>query len=261
MPFTPTHIAAAVPIACLWRQTGIFTGLVIGSMSPDWALYLPIGRAYDVKTIFSIGFVYSVFAGFVMTIVFIGCLRKPLFELLSVGLRRRLSKYCRSRFRANPKFLLSLLLAVFLGATTHVVWDSLTHDGTFAMTLFPGLREGWSITASVQLPGYSVLQHGSTLLFGPILLVAFVRWYLGDNGQPAPERLISDRARYLWLCFMVGIPTALVSIYISELETFTFVTMMNAMYLSSIEVGRSLIVMISLYSLFFFPLIHEIDRK
>ena len=41
MPFTPTHVAAVVPIAWLSRQRLPFSALVIGSMIPDLHLFVP----------------------------------------------------------------------------------------------------------------------------------------------------------------------------------------------------------------------------
>jgi len=41
MPFTPTHVAAIVPISWLTRNRLPFSALAIGSMIPDLQLFLP----------------------------------------------------------------------------------------------------------------------------------------------------------------------------------------------------------------------------
>lgn len=257
MPFTPTHIAAAFPIAKLWRQPGVLTALIIGTMCPDWALYLPIGTAYDVKSVFSVGFLNSVFVGVVATMVFIGCMKKPLMELMPNSLRHRLQCYRDVPVALRTGTILRITVAVIFGAATHIAWDALTHDGTVAMTLFPLLREEWRITENLRMPGYSALQHGSTLIVMPALIVLYLTWFRNAKTQVSPVRRISNTARYTWLFLAIFVPAALISVYISELERVTFGTLANALYLSSIEAGRAVIVIFSTYTLFFYPLVHK----
>jgi hypothetical protein len=43
MPFTLAHAAATVPLLRLLGSRGVFSALVIGSMAPDFAYFLPLG--------------------------------------------------------------------------------------------------------------------------------------------------------------------------------------------------------------------------
>ena len=48
MPFTPTHIAAILPIAAIRRRELPFSALAIGAMLPDLPLFLPRISRYAV---------------------------------------------------------------------------------------------------------------------------------------------------------------------------------------------------------------------
>ena len=48
MPFTPTHVAAIIPVAFLGRRWFPFSALAIGAMVPDLPLYLPGALDYQV---------------------------------------------------------------------------------------------------------------------------------------------------------------------------------------------------------------------
>ena len=43
MAFTPAHAAAAVPLHRLLGSRAVLSALVIGSMTPDFAYFLPLG--------------------------------------------------------------------------------------------------------------------------------------------------------------------------------------------------------------------------
>ena len=85
MPFTPTHMLAGLPVAAVWRGPGIGSALIIGTMIPDWPLYIPLGPAYEVTHSFQGVFTASLPLGLAVVLLFQYILKRPLYELLPLG--------------------------------------------------------------------------------------------------------------------------------------------------------------------------------
>ncbi len=69
-----------------------------------------------------------------------------------------------------------MIACIALGATTHVVWDAFTHKGRWGVDLFPALRN--VVLDSEQRPvrWYALIQHGSSIILLPPMLLGFVWW-------------------------------------------------------------------------------------
>jgi hypothetical protein len=70
-----------------------------------------------------------------------------------------------------------LFVSVSLGVLSHITWDGFTHAGRFGVQALPVLDETWLRIAGVEVRGYKVLQHGSSLVGLPLLFVIVRRWY------------------------------------------------------------------------------------
>ncbi len=81
-------------------------------------------------------------------------------------------------FRLLParRFLL-ILLSLAAGATTHIIWDGFTHADEWAFALLPVLDRPMMTLGGHTVRVYHVLQHGSTLMGGALLLGWYVAWY------------------------------------------------------------------------------------
>lgn len=125
MPFTPSHIAAILPLS---RTPLPAAGLVIGSMVPDLPYFVPIGipREYSHSLIGAV--TADLPMGIVAYLVWVFVLRAPLLDLSP--------RWLHTRFGVKPRegslavFVLLLLAALLVGIATHLAWDSFTHpDG------------------------------------------------------------------------------------------------------------------------------------
>ena len=79
--------------------------------------------------------------GLVITWLFLAVARRPLFELGSPGLQQRLAGYLSSSPERSARGILNMAVAIYVGATTHVIWDAFTHGGTWAVEFFPALQD------------------------------------------------------------------------------------------------------------------------
>ena len=179
MPFTPTHVAAALPALPWLRGRHVpASALVIGSMIPDAGVFLPryvdYGRTHSVGGLFTLCLPLGL-AAFLMWEYF---LKAPLVDLAPRGVRRRAAG--GSGPRRAPLTVRTLLWAAGLtlaGAATHVLWDSFTHAGRWGVRAFPALNRvvltlpDWAPVREHAVPGYRVAQYGCTLVLLPVVVL------------------------------------------------------------------------------------------
>ena len=207
MPFTPTHTLAAVPLGFLWRQPAGFSSMVIGSMVPDWPLYVPFGPQYDLTHSIPGLFISCLPLGLVLALYFQFALKQPLTELLPEGLQRRLSKFLGSPAKLSFPALIAICGAVLVGAASHVFWDSFTHRGTWGVQMFPALSEVALTLGSANFRWYMVLQHGSTFVGMPIFLLLLYAWYRKSSAGDLPAQTLPGTARLFWRVVLLVLPT------------------------------------------------------
>src|SRR3954471_14155787 len=124
MPFTPTHVLAILPIAAIKRLPLPFSALVIGSMIPDLPLFSPLPPGYGV-THSATGLATACLPpGLACFLLFQLVMKRPLFALLPAALRRRCATLVPRRPALHPGSIAWASLAVVIGASTHVFWDS-----------------------------------------------------------------------------------------------------------------------------------------
>jgi uncharacterized membrane protein YidH (DUF202 family) len=186
MPFTLAHPAAAVPLCRPLRRYGVLSALVIGSMTPDlwYALPLPIGRndSHSVAGLFW----FCLPAGLALYVLFHRVLKHPMVSLLPRLIASRLWPWLARHPGMPDARWRAVVASVFVGATTHTVWDSFTHwQGTPARTFMPWLRTQLFTAGPFEIYPVHLLQHGTGAL-GLLLLAHWCwRWL---KTAPAIER-------------------------------------------------------------------------
>jgi hypothetical protein len=145
--------------------------------------------------------------GLALTAAFHGLLKRALFDLLPRGLRARVVRQVDAPIVWRPQTGFLVAFAVLLGAATHLVWDAFTHRGAWGVALVPGLGQSWLSIGDLAIAGYAVLQHGSSLLGLPLLLLVFVSWYRKAPIAPVPPLRISPAAQRTWRFLLVAAPT------------------------------------------------------
>ena len=183
MPWTFAHPAAAL----VFRRFGSFSlplsGLVVGSLAPDFGYYAG-------------GFALATQAhtarGALLFCVPIGCGVVLLMRWLRPFLIAPLPDPHRAALQGLPAPSLSspghavrMIAAVFIGAMTHVTWDAFTHAGGAMVTAIAPLRHELFAASGRHFAVYNALQHISTLLGVATLVVAYVRWLVHAVGVDA----------------------------------------------------------------------------
>lgn len=176
MPFTPTHIAAVVPIAWLLRWNVPLSALAIGSMVCDLGVFFP--GVFDYWTMHSVAGLatHCLPLGFCIFFLYHWLIKRPLGALLPVYVHSRLMPWINRMPSLGLSNLLVVALCIFVGASTHVFWDSFTHDHRWGTRLIPALNNVAISFDVKEVYWYTVLQHGSSVVFLPILFLAACLW-------------------------------------------------------------------------------------
>lgn len=114
-----------------------------------------------------------------------GLLAEPATWATPAGLRSRLPGLhagLRTRLRSSGSAAL-IVLALAVGAATHVLWDEFTHPGRWGARHLGVLSRTWAGE-----PGYHWAQELSGVLGAVVLLVWLLRWWQRSQRRPAPPR-------------------------------------------------------------------------
>lgn len=171
MPFTISHAAAVLPLHSVSKARLPLAALMIGSMSPDFAYFLPESLAQASRHNLEGILFFCWPASLVLWLLFVHLIEGPTIELLPAAWRARVP---RSGKTVSPKALALASIAVILGAMTHVAWDAFTHANTPITEAFPALRAELFTVRGRAIRVYLMLQYLSSI----VGLLALASWAL-----------------------------------------------------------------------------------
>ncbi|MFG1706414.1 DUF4184 family protein [Nonomuraea sp. M3C6] len=194
MPFTPSHMAAMVPLMASPRVRRYLDpwALALGAMVPDLPIFLPFLPDYGNWHSWLGVVTIDLAAVLVLLPLFHGVFRDPLISLLPPSLAGRAALLTPSRLRFVP-----MVLGAVVGAASHVLWDSFTHS-TAPME--------WGAWLSVSVFGvirlFRLLQYVSSVIGLAIVLWWGWRGLSRMAAAPVPDRLkLSPRVRWVVTAF------------------------------------------------------------
>ncbi|WP_327038088.1 DUF4184 family protein [Micromonospora maris] len=178
VPFTGSHVAAVLPLTrSAWL---VPSALVIGSMAPDAPYYLPLPvkatLTHSLIGVFSV----DVVLGLGALILWHGLLARFLTAISPAWLRERLP-VPGFHSRWSTGYAAMLVVSLVIGALTHVLWDSFTHDG-----MWGAVHIGWLSESHLGTPGYRWIQRVSTIVGAIVVVVWLLRWW--HRQSPVPEQ-------------------------------------------------------------------------
>jgi hypothetical protein len=175
MPFTLSHPAAIIPFRRYAGQSTSLCALVIGSISPDFVYFFPLG----IKAAFShsmLGiFLFCIPASLIVYVSYYLLMRQPLLAIMPDAIAARMNPQAKW-IPAGISSMLVIAGSFAIGAGTHVAWDAFTHGNTFVVKNFQFLRTPVSPADGLRMPLYKVLQHLSSVLGLIVLTVSVLRW-------------------------------------------------------------------------------------
>lgn len=140
MPFTFSHPAIVLPLKKLSSRWFSTTGLIIGSMVPDFEYFIRMKTAYshEISSILWLNLPIGILTAF----IFHNIIRNALIDNLPYFLKIRI--YTLKDFNWNQYFKKNWYIVIYsfiIGIVSHLFWDSFTHwNGYFAKHV-PILKE------------------------------------------------------------------------------------------------------------------------
>ncbi len=130
MPVTFAHPLAVIPLKKIFPKLSL-TAMVCGACGPDLEYFIPFVNIDR-------GFTHS-FAGIFFTSLPLALIIFFLFELLFRKVVLDILPWQISLPRQKHSLMI-LALSVLIGAASHVIWDSFTHENTFFTSTFSIFR-------------------------------------------------------------------------------------------------------------------------
>lgn len=196
MPFTFSHPALVFPFAYFPQKYFSWTGLIIGSMTPDFEYFIRMRILSIYSHTFSGLFWFDLPLGIAFAFIFHNVIKKPLFDNLPNFFQVRFAKYRKLRWNRHFKYhSVIVVVSILIGAASHILWDSFTHSTGFFAQLIPFLSSEIPLF-NQQIPIHKILQHVSTLIGGLIVLITLLRL------PPQTKKTRTVNKRY-WLLFLL----------------------------------------------------------
>jgi hypothetical protein len=201
MPFTFAHPTFAFPLKYISPKYYSLTGLILGSMAPDFEYF------YHLEPYQSIG--HSIWGLFIQVI--------PICILLAVIfhyiVKESLALHLPSLFNLNQRAYYILgewklnsfnawiifLSSVIVGFISHVTLDAFTHTGGLFVVHFSFLRK----VIMFNLPIYKMLQYGLSLI-GLFAILGVIIYYLyrSNPGAQGIPKITRKRKLLFWICII-----------------------------------------------------------
>lgn len=172
MPFTFSHPAIVLPLTYLPKKWFSLTGLVIGSLTPDFEYFLRMRIKSNYSHTLGGLFWFDLPLGVLLAFIFHDIVRNSLFNNLPAFFKSRFSAF--RQFDWDGYFKRNWFVVVFsilIGAASHILWDSFTHEHGYFVQAIP------TMTTSVdlfhrQIPILKIMQHSSTIIGGFVIACA-----------------------------------------------------------------------------------------
>jgi hypothetical protein len=223
MPFTLSHPAILLPFFKNKKLSA--TALIVGSMSPDFEYFFRMRMQSEISHTFLGIFLIDFPLGFIVMFAFHQIIKRPFIENAPLFFQKRLAVLKDSNwinyFKNN---FLTVLISFFLGAVSHIFWDSMTHwDGYLVQQTSFFNIEFFSI------PVYKIAQHLSSII-GLLYISRYVYSFPSDNRE---LRVIN--LNYWYLAFLFSVFAIAVRFYVgTELNKIgnTIVSVISSMIIA-----------------------------
>jgi len=196
MPFTAAHPAIVLPFSRSRHLSA--TGLIAGSVAPDFEYFFKLSvESYYSHTLLGVLY-YNVPVALLLAFVFHRVAKTNLVHNLPHFFQRRLRPMQELDFIAFiKKRWFTFLVSALLGALSHLLWDSFTHNSGYFARLFSDHYSRIFIPYDgVKYPLFYALQQISTVV-GLAVVLLYVVFIKPQPGPVAPVRFL------YWIIFLL----------------------------------------------------------
>jgi hypothetical protein len=197
MPFTISHVAAVLPFFRLLARWRVVSAAVIGSMVPDFHLFLPWHlQRFETHSLVAL-FTFCMPVGLFTYWLFQLFIKAPLLEMLPNGAFNRWRAFGAPASVTDPLQWLLATVCLLFGALTHLVWDAFTHEDGRGVRMLPQLDDPILQVGHHHIMGYRALQNLGSLVALFAVLCMFLYGLRRGAAQSTP-RMLSAVERALW---------------------------------------------------------------
>ena len=164
MPFTLFHPALVLPLRHLPKRWVSLTGLVAGSVAPDFEKFAKMSALNHYSHTWPSLLYFTLPVGLGLCFVFHGVVRDPLVLHLPAGVRGRLGAWnCFDWSRHFVRHCPAVLASVLLGGASHLLWDNFTHRASPLARQLPFLDARFGVGIG-RVPGFLLVGVASSLV-------------------------------------------------------------------------------------------------
>ena len=194
MPFTPAHAVAVLP----FRKTRLnLPAMVVGSLSPDFEFFLRLAPHTEFGHTWLGILALDLPLSLIILWLYQSYLRPGLYAVAP-----RLFPFREESLKERPAFrglkqLMLIVVSILLGALTHILWDSFTHDNMWPYAHIAWLRIGVHLPLHRYMQIDDILQYLSSAAGMVILFVLWARWIRTAGRRAVPA------FRELWIALVI----------------------------------------------------------
>jgi hypothetical protein len=202
MPFTFSHAALVFPINWGFKKWTSMTGLIIGSMVPDFEKFINMRPGNTFSHTWEGIFWFSLPVGLLLCFIFHLLVRDPLIDNLPGHFRKRLHVYKAVNWIPHfRKHYLLICISILIGAFSHIVLDDITKDHERLVRYFPFTGNGITLNDSVYI-SFSLLIEISGAVIGLVVIYFFV---LRLPAAQVPQRRFYKKIAYWLVCVLITV--------------------------------------------------------
>lgn len=143
-------------------------------MAPDFEYFLHARIISRVSHTLAGAFEFSLPAALVVLSLFFWVMERPLLVLMPSSIQRRV---VLKPFTLLPwKRFFLIIASLMVGIASHLIWDSFTHPGMWAVDHFHWFHKSQRVLGH-RISNYEIAQHLSTLLGLTLITASVVHWY------------------------------------------------------------------------------------
>lgn len=175
MPLTFSHPAITLPAKYLPERWVSMTGLIIGSITPDFEYFIRLKEESVYSHTLAGMFWFDLPLALVLTFVYHYIVRNTFICNSPAFLRKRLSPYRGFNWiNYFNKHFIVVFICLLVGIASHIFWDDFTHPSGHFVKMIPLLRENLYILKFL-IPNNRLLQAISTTIGGMVIFYAIMR--------------------------------------------------------------------------------------
>ncbi|MFH6999150.1 DUF4184 family protein [Flavobacterium sp. FlaQc-57] len=196
MPFTFSHPAIILPLRYLPKNWFSFTGLVIGSLTPDFEYFIRMKVQSNYShTILGI-FWFDLPLAILLTFLFHNLVRDSLFSNLPKSFQSRTLIFTELDWNLYfKKNWIVVLISILIGIASHLFWDGFTHNHGYFVNQFSELKNVLLLFGN-EVPIWKITQHMSTLIGGVFIVLSYLK-------LPTKPIIKSSISKKYWITIFV----------------------------------------------------------